>query len=87
MSCLDDDASAVRAFRRVNGGVWPMVLDPDGRIAADYGVSGVPESYLVSPEGVVVSRIVGGILDGEIESLLADAVRARRRRAVAARSK
>lgn len=55
-----------------------MLLDPDGQIAVDFGVAGVPESYLISPDGVIVSKIVGGILDGELEALL-DRARARTR--------
>ena len=73
----DDSVSAVRRFRDEEGGDWPMLLDDDGRIAVDFGVSGVPESYLISPEGVVVSKIVGGILDGELEELLNRAKAAR----------
>ena len=73
----DDSVDAVRRFRDEEGGDWPMIIDDDGRIAVDFGVAGVPESYLISPEGVVVSKIVGGILDGELEELLSRA-RARR---------
>ena len=50
-----------------------MLVDEDGRISADFGVAGVPESYLISPEGVIVSKILGGILDGELEELLSRA--------------
>ena len=67
---FDDSTSAVRRFRREEGGDWPMLDAPDGRVAVDYGVSGVPESYLISPNGFVVSKILGGILDGELEDLL-----------------
>ena len=67
---FDDSDDAVRRFRKEEGGDWPMLTDPDGKIAVDFGVAGVPESYLISPEGVVVSKIVGGILDGELEELL-----------------
>ena len=74
---FDDSLSAVRRFRDEEGGDWPMLTDPDGRIAVDFGVAGVPESYLISPEGVVVSKIVGGILDGELEELLNRAKAAR----------
>lgn len=66
----DDSVSAVRRFRDEEGGDWPMLIDDDGRISVDFGVAGVPESYLISPEGVIVSKIVGGILDGELEELL-----------------
>lgn len=74
---FDDDVDAVRRFREEEGGDWPMILDRRGQIAVDFGVSGVPESYLVSPDGLVVSKIVGGILDGELEALLASAQAAR----------
>ena len=70
---FDDSIDAVRRFREDEGGDWPMLTDPDGIISVDFGVAGVPESYLISPEGVVVSKIVGGILDGELESLLQQA--------------
>ena len=67
---FDDSLDAVRRFREEEGGDWPMLRDDDGGISVDFGVAGVPESYLISPEGVVVAKIVGGILDGELEELL-----------------
>lgn len=69
----DDSAAAVREFRGRNGGEWPMLVDPKGRIALDLGVRGVPESFLISPDGTVVSRIVGGVRDSDLESLLSAA--------------
>ena len=74
---FDDDLDAVREFRADEGGDWPMIVDDTGKIAVDFGVAGVPESYLISPEGVVVTKIVGGILDGELEGLLERAKTAR----------
>lgn len=69
----DDNAAAVRDFRAEKGGSWPMLFDPQGRIALDFGVAGVPESFLIDPRGVVVSKIVGGVRVGDIEKLLARA--------------
>lgn len=69
----DDTAEAVRDFRAGNGGDWPMLVDPDGSIALDLGVAGVPESFLISPDGIVVSKIVGGVRDADLESLLSRA--------------
>ena len=37
------------------------MVDLSGRIALDFGVAGVPESFLINPAGVVVSKIVGGV--------------------------
>ena len=52
-----------------------MVMDPDGRTALSYGVAGAPESYLVSPDGFVVSKIVGGVTLDALERLVAEAKR------------
>lgn len=71
----DDSASAVRRFRAEEGGDWPMVLDPSGRLALEYGVRGVPESYLISPDGFVAAKITGGIRSADLEELLAKAKR------------
>ena len=65
-----DAAQAVREFRDKNGGTWPMVDDPKGRIALDYGVSGVPESFLISPDGVVVAKLLGGVRTTDLDQLL-----------------
>jgi cytochrome c biogenesis protein CcmG/thiol:disulfide interchange protein DsbE len=56
---FDDTAPNVRRFMADLGGDWPVLADPDGRVALDYGVRGPPESFLVDPDGVVVAKIVG----------------------------
>ena len=65
-----DNAQAVREFRDKEGGTWPMLTDPKGRIALDYGVSGIPESFLISPEGTVVAKLLGGVRAPELDRLL-----------------
>lgn len=47
-----------------------MLLDPDGRIALSFGVAGVPESFLISPDGIVVAKVTGGVRFDRLESLL-----------------
>jgi cytochrome c biogenesis protein CcmG/thiol:disulfide interchange protein DsbE len=70
---FSDRPKNVDAFFAENGGDWPVVLDTDGRIATDWGVALVPESYLVSPSGQVRAKIVGGIEADKLEQLLAEA--------------
>lgn len=70
---FSDDPDNVEAFFEENGGDWPIVLDTDGRIATDWGVARVPESYLVAPNGQVRAKIVGGIEASRLEQLLAEA--------------
>ncbi len=65
-----DRASAVKSFIARNGGDWPVFNDPKGTIALDWGVRGLPESYLVDPDGVVVAKIIGGASLEGLENLL-----------------
>ena len=45
------------------GGNWPVVPSDTGRVALDYGVTGVPETYVVAPSGLVVGRLEGVTAD------------------------
>ena len=65
-----DSVQAVRDFRDKKGGAWPILADPKGRIALDYGVAGVPESFLVDPGGLVVAKLLGGVRATDLEQLL-----------------
>lgn len=66
-----DSVQAVEEFRDDEGGRWPMVDDPKGRIALDFGVAAVPESFLVDPSGIVVSKILAGVQLEVIERIMA----------------
>jgi cytochrome c biogenesis protein CcmG, thiol:disulfide interchange protein DsbE len=65
-----DNAQAVKEYRDKEGGSWAMVTDPKGRVALDYGVAGVPESFLISPDGVVAAKLLGGVRAGDLDQLL-----------------
>jgi cytochrome c biogenesis protein CcmG/thiol:disulfide interchange protein DsbE len=72
---FDDSVANVKAFFAENGGDWPVLTEGVGSLAVAYGVTAVPESYLVAPSGVVAAKLVGGVnaddLDQRIETLLA----------------
>ncbi len=68
-----DEPEAVQVFFDENGGDWPVVANDDGRIALEYAVAGVPESYLVAPDGTVIYKIVGGVTSTGLDRLLAEA--------------
>jgi cytochrome c biogenesis protein CcmG/thiol:disulfide interchange protein DsbE len=52
----DDPDEAVAKWFDENGGDWPIVKDDDGAIATAFGVAKVPETWIIDPSGVVVSR-------------------------------
>jgi cytochrome c biogenesis protein CcmG, thiol:disulfide interchange protein DsbE len=52
-----DNLDDVRDFFKVRGGNWP-VLDSD-LASVNYGVTGVPETFLVDPNGMVFAKFTG----------------------------
>ncbi len=67
-----DHPDDVGEFFAKNGGDWPVLIDP-GTIGLSYGVTAVPESYLVAPSGVIVQKFVGatGVTAEAIDSAIA----------------
>ena len=56
-----------------------MVID-QGRIAVDYAVPKVPESILVSPTGLVYTKLRGGVTADELDGLIDSVERASHRK-------
>jgi cytochrome c biogenesis protein CcmG/thiol:disulfide interchange protein DsbE len=56
---FSDQSDAIRQFFAEQGGDWPVVASGTGSVALDYGVTGVPETYVVAPSGLVVARLEG----------------------------
>ena len=55
-----DKPEATRAFLDRHGNPYARVaVDQPGRVAIDWGVSGVPESYLLGKDGTVRWRVAG----------------------------
>lgn len=69
-----DSAENARGFMRRYGQTYPGLLDTDGRMAIDYGVFGIPETFFIDASGIVRSRQVGAVtadeLRKQIEALL-----------------
>jgi len=66
---FSDQPADVERFFSERGGSWAVVDDTTGIVPA-WGVTGVPESFLVDPGGVVVAKIVGGVTTEGLEDLL-----------------
>ena len=66
-----DEVNDVKDFFKKRGGTWP-VLNSD-RIAVDWGVRGVPETYIVDRDGTVIYQNNGGVTRAAIERVLAEA--------------
>jgi peroxiredoxin len=56
---VDEDPALVEGFRDRLGLTFPILLDPDQRVARGWQTFRFPETLLVGPDGVVVERYVG----------------------------
>ena len=59
----DQDA---RRFLRELGITYPNGPDPGGKIVVDYGLTGIPETFFVRPDGTMGRRWIGPITDGQL---------------------
>lgn len=58
-----DDPESAEKYVQSFGGTFTNVRDRENRIHIDYGVGGVPETFFVSPTGVVTSWHTGSITE------------------------
>lgn len=68
---LDDDGS-VRSFIRDHHVTWPLLAYRSIDQAAAYGVAGIPVTFLISPDGRVATKALGGLRPGQLDTLLAN---------------
>jgi cytochrome c biogenesis protein CcmG/thiol:disulfide interchange protein DsbE len=63
-----------RAFARKYGLTFPLVFDGSGAVWAPYGITGLPETFVLDRQGRVVDAIVGGLNTDDDRERLDDAV-------------
>ncbi|HEX9563099.1 MAG TPA: redoxin domain-containing protein [Gemmatimonadaceae bacterium] len=75
----DQESFGLRWIDEMGGQTYPSVLDPRTRTAIDYGLYGVPETFLISQDGRVAYKHIGPIserlLSYKLDSLLRDGAR------------
>jgi cytochrome c biogenesis protein CcmG/thiol:disulfide interchange protein DsbE len=68
------DRADLAAFLRQHKATWPAVQDADASVA--YGVAGLPESYLVDPDGTVIAKYDGEVTAAGIDKVISEATTA-----------
>ncbi len=58
---FEDTEDNAQGFLQDMGVSFPQLIDPKSRISVDYGVSGVPETYFITADGVIMTKHVGPI--------------------------
>jgi thiol-disulfide isomerase/thioredoxin len=59
---IDEGGKAdIEAFFKQSGFMLPTYLDPTGASSKAYGITGVPESFVIDKQGVIVKKVIGGL--------------------------
>jgi cytochrome c biogenesis protein CcmG/thiol:disulfide interchange protein DsbE len=72
---FEDTEEGGLAYAEELGGDWPLVADPGSRTAIDYGVFGVPETFVIAPDGTIAGKTVGAVTYDWLEEHIEDALR------------
>jgi cytochrome c biogenesis protein CcmG/thiol:disulfide interchange protein DsbE len=67
---FNDQADDIREFFAQNGGSWPVIPEDTNRVALEFGVTGVPESYVVDPNGIVVAKFLDGVTADGLDDVI-----------------
>lgn len=65
-----EDVNTVQKYLDEGGYDFPVVLDDDGHIAAVYLVSGMPTTYFISTEGILVGYFPGMLTLDQMEDVI-----------------
>jgi cytochrome c biogenesis protein CcmG/thiol:disulfide interchange protein DsbE len=66
-----DDISAAAQFLNEVGVTYLNAEDTTREIPVEYGVTGLPETFIINPRGVLVARWIGPITDVALDKLVA----------------
>jgi cytochrome c biogenesis protein CcmG/thiol:disulfide interchange protein DsbE len=66
-----DTPAAAQDFLAKRGDPFALMLnDADGRAGIEYGITGVPETYLVGSDGIIIDKIAAPITVEDAQKLL-----------------
>ncbi len=65
-----DDAASARSFIREFHLTYPMLRDPDGLVGDRYGVTGLPTTAILDPQGRIVQLLRGPQTQASVNAAL-----------------
>jgi cytochrome c biogenesis protein CcmG/thiol:disulfide interchange protein DsbE len=74
----DDPERAIREYVKDEGIDWTVAMDPGARAALDFGTRGQPETFAITPDGLIAAAQIGPSTVEDLETMLA-AAQGRRR--------
>ncbi|GAB4213529.1 MAG: DsbE family thiol:disulfide interchange protein [Rhodoferax sp.] len=71
----DKNAEGIKWLSRYGNPYDVSITDPDGRIGIDFGVYGVPESFLIDKAGIIRYKQIGPFTEDAIQTKLIPLIR------------
>ncbi|CAN5315260.1 TlpA disulfide reductase family protein [soil metagenome] len=68
---VNDESGPARAFIERYGKTYFLGADPDGSVAIDYGLFGVPETFFIAPDGRILAKHIGPLTAEELDRQVA----------------
>ena len=68
-----DSTAVIRSLLGPWVGLYPVIADPGGRIALNFGVFNPPSKYVIDPRGIVVAKVIGPDTAQELDSIVSRA--------------
>ena len=65
-----DENQAIASFAREFNVPYPLVVDDNGRVALDYGVTGIPEKFFIDRQGILQRSFVGPMSPEALRNIL-----------------
>lgn len=65
----DENRADVERYVRESPLAFDVLLDPQGAVGTEYGITGYPETFLIDREGRVIEKIVGPVPSREDQPL------------------
>jgi len=65
-----DTAEKAKAFNAKHGSAYPTLIDDAQRTNIDYGVAGVPETYIIDKDGTIIKKFTGPVLKVDLDAVL-----------------
>ncbi|MFI5322001.1 MAG: TlpA family protein disulfide reductase [Thermodesulfobacteriota bacterium] len=70
----DENSSAASYIETFGGGGYPQGTDPKEEIQVDYGIGGVPETFFISPTGIITDKYNGALTEDAIDYYIQQAM-------------
>jgi cytochrome c biogenesis protein CcmG, thiol:disulfide interchange protein DsbE len=66
----DESTVALQWLRQYGDPYAVSVVDPEGRVGIDYGVYGVPETYIIDKQGIIRHKQIGPVTVKSMEETI-----------------